>query len=584
MPAPAEIFKAYDVRGLYGEQIDGDVAEQIGRAFVRVLADLSGKPAGDLRVGLGPRHAPDRAGAGRALPGGHGRRGRPRPRRRAGRHRDALLPRRLARARRRADVHRLAQPEGLHGREARARGGHRAVRRPGIQDIRGADRRRPRRRRPAGGSCEDVDIAARVPGGGADVHRPGERQADEGRRRRRQRHGRPDGRPAARPPPARPRQDLLGAGRQLPRPRAQPAARGEPAVHRRQGPRGGRRPRHRLGRRRRPLLLHRRHRPLRRRRLPHRDPRRAPAGQASRASSILYDVRASRAVPDIVARGGRHAPSPTASATRSSRPACATRARSSAARSPATTTSTTSTTPTAGTVPALLDPREALGRGQEDERAARAATASRYFISGEINSEVADRPAGWPRSRSATPTGARSPTSTASVDYDDWHFNVRPSNTEPLLRLCLESLVSEEDMERRRDEVLGAHPLVIHACPSRRRSPSGGSTATSSRTTRSRSSTPGRTRARRSTRWRRALRDHGRRVEDLERIVVTHQHIDHIGLVRSSCAARAPRSARWTGSRRGWRTTGEHGGRRASPRRSCAATASRRTSRSRCAR
>ena len=41
-----------------------------------------------------------------------------------------------------------------------------------------------------------------------------------------------------------------------------------------------------------------------------------------------------------------------------------------------------------------------------------------------------------------------------SIDYDDWHFNVRPSNTEPLLRLCLESLVSREDMERRRDEVL----------------------------------------------------------------------------------------------------------------------------------
>jgi phosphomannomutase len=32
---------------------------------------------------------------------------------------------------------------------------------------------------------------------------------------------------------------------------------------------------------------------------------------------------------------------------------------------------------------------------------------------------------------------------------------VRPSNTEPLLRLCLESLVSEDDMVRRRDEVLG---------------------------------------------------------------------------------------------------------------------------------
>ena len=41
-----------------------------------------------------------------------------------------------------------------------------------------------------------------------------------------------------------------------------------------------------------------------------------------------------------------------------------------------------------------------------------------------------------------------------SVDYDDWHFNVRPSNTEPLLRLNLESLVSREHMEAKRDEVL----------------------------------------------------------------------------------------------------------------------------------
>src|SRR5436190_9345078 len=47
------IFKAYDVRGLYGEQIDGDVAEAVGRAFVRVLADLVGTPTAELRVGLG---------------------------------------------------------------------------------------------------------------------------------------------------------------------------------------------------------------------------------------------------------------------------------------------------------------------------------------------------------------------------------------------------------------------------------------------------------------------------------------------------------------------------------------------------
>ena len=40
-----------------------------------------------------------------------------------------------------------------------------------------------------------------------------------------------------------------------------------------------------------------------------------------------------------------------------------------------------------------------------------------------------------------------------SVDFDDWHFNVRPSNTEPLLRLNLEA-TSEELMEQKRDEVL----------------------------------------------------------------------------------------------------------------------------------
>ena len=51
--APPEIFKAYDIRGLYGEEIDGDVAEGIGRAFARVLGKLAGKPPSELRVGLG---------------------------------------------------------------------------------------------------------------------------------------------------------------------------------------------------------------------------------------------------------------------------------------------------------------------------------------------------------------------------------------------------------------------------------------------------------------------------------------------------------------------------------------------------
>ena len=49
--------------------------------------------------------------------------------------------------------------------------------------------------------------------------------------------------------------------------------------------------------------------------------------------------------------------------------------------------------------------------------------------------------------------GAVSDLDGVSVEADDWHFNVRPSNTEPLLRLNLEAR-SRELMERKRDEVL----------------------------------------------------------------------------------------------------------------------------------
>src|SRR6266540_2028034 len=53
MAVVPEIFKAYDIRGLHGDQLDGEGAEQIGRAFVRVLAGLAGKAPGELRIGLG---------------------------------------------------------------------------------------------------------------------------------------------------------------------------------------------------------------------------------------------------------------------------------------------------------------------------------------------------------------------------------------------------------------------------------------------------------------------------------------------------------------------------------------------------
>ena len=119
---PAEIFKAYDIRGLYGEQMDAETAHLIGRGFARVLAKLRGKETSELRVGLGHDMRLTGAGDGRRGAAGARRGGRHGHRRRPDRDRDELLPRGLARARRRSDGHRLAQPEEVHGRQADARG------------------------------------------------------------------------------------------------------------------------------------------------------------------------------------------------------------------------------------------------------------------------------------------------------------------------------------------------------------------------------------------------------------------------------------------------------------------------------
>ena len=47
------IFKAYDIRGVYGEQIDASTATSIGRSFARVIGALEDKPTSELRLGLG---------------------------------------------------------------------------------------------------------------------------------------------------------------------------------------------------------------------------------------------------------------------------------------------------------------------------------------------------------------------------------------------------------------------------------------------------------------------------------------------------------------------------------------------------
>jgi len=106
-----------------------------------------------------------------------------------------------------------------------------------------------------------------------------------------------------------------------------------------------------------------------------------------------------------------------------------------------------------GTIPALLILELLSARGKRLSELLEP-YRSVYFISGEINSEVADQDAKLEELAERYSDGRQYHLDGLSVEYDDWHFNVRPSNTEPLLRLCLESLRSREDMERRRDEVL----------------------------------------------------------------------------------------------------------------------------------
>jgi phosphomannomutase len=79
----------------------------------------------------------------------------------------------------------------------------------------------------------------------------------------------------------------------------------------------------------------------------------------------------------------------------------------------------------------------------------------RFFLTGEINTPVADVPLKLQelKERYAAEGARISHLDGVSIDFDDWHFNVRPSNTEPLLRLNLEAL-SSELMEEKRDEVL----------------------------------------------------------------------------------------------------------------------------------
>src|SRR4030095_15967756 len=79
----------------------------------------------------------------------------------------------------------------------------------------------------------------------------------------------------------------------------------------------------------------------------------------------------------------------------------------------------------------------------------------RFFLPGEINTPVADVPLKLQelKERYTAEGGRVSHLDGVSIEFEDWHFNVRPSNTEPLLRLNLEAR-STELMEQQRDAVL----------------------------------------------------------------------------------------------------------------------------------
>ncbi|HEU0249514.1 MAG TPA: phosphomannomutase/phosphoglucomutase [Solirubrobacteraceae bacterium] len=169
-------------------------------------------------------------------------------------------------------------------------------------------------------------------------------------------------------------------------------------------------------------------------------------------SAILYDVRASWAVPDTVKRMGG-----TPYINRVGHAFFKTRMREEGSLFGGEVSGHyyfhDFYCADSGTIPALLI-LEQLSHSGRKLSDLLVPYRERYFISGEINSEVSDQAAKMAQITERYADARQSTLDGISIDYEDWHFNVRPSNTEPLLRLCLESLRSHEHMQQMRDEVL----------------------------------------------------------------------------------------------------------------------------------
>jgi phosphomannomutase len=450
MSVPDEIFKAYDVRGLYGEQIDGDVAEAIGRAFARVLSQLGGKPTGELRIGLGRDmrlSAPELAG----------------------RYRDGMV----AEGATVLDagqvgsemLYWLVGSRGLDGglmctasHNPKAYTGAKLVREgaialsgdAGIQDIRrtiAAGLPDP----PGGGSIEEVEIYAKF-------------QADALK--------------FIDPTAVKPLRVVVDGGNGMAGPMVGPllSGLGLDLITAYWTP-DGEFPDHEPN----PLLPENRAFIMRKVVEEGADLGIAWDGDADRCffiddtgafvdgdfltallaesllrkspgEAVLYDVRASRAVADTVtAAGGTPHPNRVGHAF------FKTRMRDEGAMFGGEVSGhyyfRDFYCADSGTIPALLI-LELLSLEDVKLSTLLERYRSTYFISGEINSTVDDGAAKLAEIEKTYADATIGHLDGVSIDYDDWHFNVRTSNTEPLLRLCLESLNSMEDMERRRDEVL----------------------------------------------------------------------------------------------------------------------------------
>lgn len=172
-------------------------------------------------------------------------------------------------------------------------------------------------------------------------------------------------------------------------------------------------------------------------------------------ATIIYDVRASYAVKDIVARyGGR------ALMNRVGHAFIKRRMREEDAAFGGEVTGhyyfRDNFYADNGFIPALLI-LELMSRKGQSLRELLQPLREKYFISGEINTKLASMAEAGGKIEALAREYAHGNVyrlDGISVEFDDWHFNVRASNTEPLLRLNLEGL-TPEIMEKRRDEVLG---------------------------------------------------------------------------------------------------------------------------------